>query len=527
MLTITKVNSQKYTIKAERGKQKERDSALKSLVWKHSHHVPGFQFTPKFQSGAWNGRVNVYTPANVRAGFLEETINELNDKNVEWQWKDNKHPKDVPFLDDTQDDFTYEEFYSFCTKLIKGCSDRFEKKNEIKLEIRDYQIETAYKAVTRRLGIALHATSAGKSLTIALILGFLFYKNIINKAVILVPLQSLVTQFQEDLIDFGFKESFVGVLYSKEKQTTRPITIAMHQSTHNLIDSAEGDRFFGDTDLVICDEVHKASAKTIEQTILSFVNARYFFGCTGTLPADELSQDKIFSLFGYVFDKRKLKELEEEYQAVSSVKVGILKFCYGDMAFLSRLKRQSSANDWQGEVKFLQNDDEFRNSYIVEMIKNNFEMKRKIVALVKNIEYGVKMFNMIKERVKSDEIFSIFGSGEEKKSLEERDEIKNHCKQSSHPYIIVTNFQIFSTGVNIPNIDALFMIDAGKSEITVPQTLGRGVRKSKNKSNVFIIDCSCDLKYGNRHGQKRKKLYTQEGFTVIEKKIEQKDLRMS
>jgi len=523
LLTITKVNAQRYSIAAERGKLAERDEILKKLVWGHSHYAPGYQFTPKFQSGSWNGKVSVYSPANVRAGFLKETLELLDENNVSWEWA--KEPKDLPFLTDGQDDFTYEEFHGFCSKLILACNKRFEEKHNITLEVRDYQIEAAYKAITHRIGIALHATSAGKSLTIAFILGFLFYKNIITKAVIMVPLQSLVTQFTRDLLDFGFKEDFIGQLYGKKKQTNRPITIAMTNSTHNLIDTAEGKMFFRETDLVICDEVHKAASKTVEKSVLSFTDARFFFGCTGTLPEDVLNQDKLFSMFGYVLDKRKLKELREEYEAVSTVKVGILNFSY-EKGFMSRLKRSDSHMDWHEEVTFLQSDDKFRNPYIVNMIRTNYANGRNIVALVKNIEYGEKMYHMIKEATGSEEIFSIFGSGKEKKDLEERDEIIQYCKKTKKPYVIVTNFQIFSTGVNIPNINMVAMIDAGKSKITVAQTIGRGVRKTKKKSDVYILDCSCNLKYGNRHGQKRKKLYIEEGFTVMEKKVEEKELKV-
>jgi len=524
MLTIEKVNAQKYTVSAEWGKASERNEALKKLVWKHSHHVPGYQFTPKFQKGSWNGRVSVFTPANIRAGFLSETITHLTANNIEWEWKDGKEPEHLPYRITDKDPFTFSEFRSFCEKLISACGDKFEKKYNIKLEIRDYQIEAAFKAITQKTGIALHATSAGKSLTIAFILAFLFFKKLISKAVILVPLQSLVTQFTGDLMDFGFNENFVGQLYSKKKQIDKPITVAMINSVHNLTDTVAGKDLFENTDLVICDEVHKAAAKTVEASVLNFVNARYFFGCTGTLPEDALSRDIIFSLFGYVLDQRKLKELEEEYDAVSSVKVGILTFCYGDRSFMSRLKRSSSVADWRSEVEFLQTDDEFRNPYIVKTLKNNFESGKNVVALVKNIAYGVHMFDMLKKEIDSENLFSIFGSGEESKTLEERDEIISYCRSTKSTYLIVTNFQIFSTGINIPNLDVVAMIDAGKSKITVAQTIGRGVRRTKKKSNVIILDCSCDMKYGNRHGSNRKKLYIEEGFTVFEKKIEQKDL---
>lgn len=519
---IEKVHAQKYIVKAERGKTKERNEALKKLVWKHSHFVEGAVFSPKYKSRAWNGRSNVYSPTNIQAGFLYETIQELNNNNVAWFWKDEKEPEDLPLYEKGKNEIDYDDFYSFCSKLIEGANKTFEQKNNTKLEIRDYQVNAAYKFLQRRLGIALQATGAGKSLMIAFIIGYLFYKNMIERAVIIVPLQSLVTQFTNDLIDFGFNRDIIGQLYSDVKQTNRPITIALTNSVHNLKDTADGDDIFSNTDLVICDEVHKACSKTVKNSIMEFHNAKYFFGCTGTLPENDLKKDIIFSLFGYVLDKRKLKELEEDYKAVSTVKIGILNFCY-ESNLLDRIKnRRTSTLDWREEVDFLQNDDEFRNEYIIQTVANNFQKGQKIVVLVKNIEFGNKLFQKISERVNSDEVFSIFASGEESKKLNERDEIIHHCKETNNPYILVTNFQIFSTGVNIPKLSMVLMCDAGKSKITVAQTIGRGVRRTKQKTEVLILDCACDLKYGSRHKEKRKKLYAEEGFIVFEKKISKK-----
>ena len=527
MLTVKKIHSQKYVIKAERGQTSVRDDALKRVFWNHSKHQPGYIFTPAYKSGRWNGKVNLFSATDIRAGFLREALDELDNKGIEWQWEGNKIPDHLPFRYDEHDDFTYEEFRSFCEKLIKGCGPKFKEKHGIDLEIRDYQIDAAFKFLKRKIGIALHATSAGKSLMIAFILGFLFYKNMIEKAVILVPLQSLVTQFYRDLIDYGFKEGFVGKLYSDEKQTSRPITVAMTVSSHNMIDTLEGEDFFKKTDILICDEVHKSAAKTVTETIMNFTEAKYFFGCTGTLPEAELDQDRVFSMFGHVLDTRKLKELQEEYNAVSNVKVGILNFSYGEKAFLSNLSFKTSTDDWHSEVRFLQGDDEFRNPYIVNTLVNNYNQGRNIVVLVKNIEYGLKMYDKIGKEVDTKNkkcVFWIDGSTK----LQEVDRVIDKCKSGDIQYIIVTDFQKFSTGVNIPNIDVVCFCDSAKSKITVAQSIGRGVRKTKTKDEVIILDCACDLKYGARHSRIRKKLYEKEGFEVYEKTIykdEDKELK--
>lgn len=513
MLILKKINSQKYSIKGDTSLKQE---VVKCLVWKHTHYRKGYMFCPSYVSKSWDGKERLYSPTNIKAGYLEETIDALSNSGVEYS---------LDGFNNLDFDIKYEEFEKFCKNLIKAVRPKFKEKHNIDLEIRDYQIGAAWKFISQKsevkLGIALHATSAGKSLMIAFILGFLFYKNMIEKAVIIVPLQSLVTQFYEDLIDYGFKKSFLGKLYSNQKQINRPITIAMTNSTHNMVDTLEGKEFFGNTDIVICDEVHKATAKTVGDSIMRFENAMYFFGCTGTLPESELDKDKIYSMFGQVLDRRKLQELKEEYSAVSNVKIGILKFCYGKKAFLMRLGFNSSIKGWSDEVKFLQND-EFRNDYIIKTISNNFDKNRNIIVLVKNILYGKKIYSLIQKELPISSkkyIFWIDGS----MKVDIRDEIINNCRNSKDNYIIVTNFQIFSTGINIPNIDMVFFCDSTKSDITVAQSIGRGVRKSEGKKEVYILDLASDLKYGDRHYRKRKKLYEREGFEVFEKEVNIED----
>ena len=61
--------------------------------------------------------------------------------------------------------------------------------------------------------------------------------------------------------------------------------------------------------------------------------------------------------------------------------------------------------------------------------------------------------------------------------------------------------------------------DGGKSNISIGQSVGRGVRKFDDKKEVYILDCYADLKYSYQHGRKRKDLYESEGFKVIKKII--------
>jgi superfamily II DNA or RNA helicase len=508
MITLKRHHAQYFEAKAENAKV--RNDTFKALIWKHAKKQPNYVFSKAYKTRGWNGIIQVYKPNRITAGYIQETIDFLNNNSIEWQWENNEEPLDVKTKS-----ITYEEFHDYCCKIIGAVKEKYYIKTKIKLEVRDYQIQAGYKFIKERRGIILHSTSAGKSLTIAFILGFLFYKKLIKSAIILVPLQSLVTQFYNDLIDFGFNPDSLGKLYSNEHSINKPIVVAMLNSARNVLDTLEEEPFFGGVDLVICDEVHKAAAKTVHNMIQHFTNAEYFFGCTGTLPESELDKEMIFSLFGEVIDKRKLKELQEKYEAVSPVKIGIMKFNYGMTSILSNAKRQQSHLDWTQEVDFLQTDNKFRNPYIAATIAKNLQRGEKIIVLTKNIEFGQNLLNLTKAKINHPNMFWIEG----KIHLDDRDKILSFCRSTTEPYVVFTNYQVFSTGINIPNLTLLVCMDFAKSYVNTLQTIGRGVRKSDNKSEIKILDVTSDLKYSILHTTKRKLYYRQEGFQVLEKTI--------
>ena len=522
MITVEKIHSQHYKVIAERGQTQERNAILKRLVYKHRKRQKGYMFTPKYRSGEWDGFMNLYSCSNIRAGFIEETIDELNESGCEWQWKE--EPKLIPCSKPEIPRYNYEEFKDYCVKVIDTVKKSFKKKNGVDLEIRDYQIDASYKALCQSLGVVLHATGAGKSLTIAFTLGYLMFKNEIDRATIIVPRQQLITQFRNDLIDFGFSEKAIGLLFGKQKDLNKPITIATYQTLAGLIDTPSGDDFFRSQGALVVDEVHTACTKSVTNSILEFHNANFFYGFTGTLPEDEVGKEILYSMFGYVIDERKLKELNEDYDAVTPVVVGMLEFNYGMKSLMSNAKRGSSTSAYHEENGFLQDDWEFRNKEIVDIIIKNKNIGKNIIILIKTIAYGERIFEEL-EKQNKENIFCIFGSGSQKKDLDERDKIVDTCKNSEDPYIIVSNFAIFSTGINIRNIDMIVFCDGGKSKISIGQSVGRGVRTFTDKDEVLILDCYADLKYSSQHGMKREELYKQEGFKVMKKIIYKDDMR--
>ena len=90
--------------------------------------------------------------------------------------------------------------------------------------------------------------------------------------------------------------------------------------------------------------------------------------------------------------------------------------------------------------------------------------------------------------------------------------------ETNNNVICIAMSSIFSTGVNIKNIHMIMFAAGGKSFIRTIQSIGRGLRLHESKNKLLIIDLCDQLKYGIRHGDKRKEIYSLEkiGYTLTD-----------
>jgi superfamily II DNA or RNA helicase len=78
---------------------------------------------------------------------------------------------------------------------------------------------------------------------------------------------------------------------------------------------------------------------------------------------------------------------------------------------------------------------------------------------------------------------------------------------------------IFDEGVDLPELRTLILAGGGKSTVAQLQRIGRGLRISKGKHEILVIDFND--KSGailKRHSAARRKVWQDEGFTIEEKK---------
>jgi superfamily II DNA or RNA helicase len=95
-----------------------------------------------------------------------------------------------------------------------------------------------------------------------------------------------------------------------------------------------------------------------------------------------------------------------------------------------------------------------------------------------------------------------------------REEIKQALDSKQIKCVVCTD--VFKEGINIPGLNVLVLAAGGKSEISVIQAIGRGLRKTDEKEAVEIIDFLDPYKYLENHSKERKRIYNKNEWEVQE-----------
>ena len=100
---------------------------------------------------------------------------------------------------------------------------------------------------------------------------------------------------------------------------------------------------------------------------------------------------------------------------------------------------------------------------------------------------------------------------------EDREQVREITEQETDA-IIVASYGTFSTGINIKNLHNVIFASPSKSRVRNLQSIGRVLRKGKDKVSAKLYDIADDLTIGSRknytlnHFIERVKIYVSEQF---------------
>jgi superfamily II DNA or RNA helicase len=363
--------------------------------------------------------------------------------------------------------------------------------------LRDYQVEAINNFLSHPQSLQQIATGAGKTITTATLSHI---AEPYGRSLVIVPNKSLVEQTEEDYINCGLD---VGVYFGDRKQLGKTHTICTWQSL-NILDKKTKDgsavlslaEFLEGVSTIIVDEVHQAKAEVLKNLLTrNLRNAPIRWGLTGTVPKEKFEFESIHASLGPVTGNITAKELQDK---------GVLSQCHVNVVQLIDTVVHAG---YQEELKYLVTN-KARIEYIGKFL-NNVKQSGNTLILVDRISAGELLAELIPN--------STFVSGSVK--VKDRKETYDTIKEGTNEVIIAT-YGVAAVGLNIPRIFNLVLIEPGKSFVRVIQSIGRGVRKAKDKDFVQIWDLTSTCKFAKRHLTHRKKFYKEAEYPFTIEKVD-------
>ena len=359
-------------------------------------------------------------------------------------------------------------------------------------KLRDYQIAACENAIKFGRGILKMGTGAGKTLTICSILMSTFLQRKGKfKCLLIVPDLGLVNQTFKDFEDYNALFKYTRWTGKIKPDLTANVIIA---NLGILQSQFKDNDWLQDVDMLIIDECHKLKKNNKINKMVQSIKTVHKFGLTGTLPDNKPDEWNILGKMGTVVYEKDSYSLRTE-QHLTIAKTSILKISYKDKPLYA-----SGQNNYKIELDFLYANN-FRNDVIYNICG---KFNNNSLVLVNHLAHGDALYDKLSQYT-DKQVFFVKGEVE----VETRDEIKKIMETKSN-IICIAMSSIFSTGINIKNIHMIMFAAGGKSSIRTIQSIGRGLRLHDDKEKLMIIDLADDLRYGQRHIEKRKEIYIQE-----------------
>jgi len=360
---------------------------------------------------------------------------------------------------------------------------------------RKYQVEGVYGALKHNRKLLISPTASGKSLMIYSLVRYYVDKG--QKILLIVPTTSLVEQMYKDFEDYGWNvESYCHRIYSgREKSNDAPVTITTWQSVYKLDRS-----FFEEYNVVIGDEAHLFKSKSLISIMTKLHHAKYRFGFTGTLDGTQTHKWVLEGLFGPSYKVTRTDELMRQGH-LSQLDIQCLVLKHKPQTF-------EAYND---EIEYLISHEQ-RNKFITNLA---LDLKGNSLVLYSRVEaHGAVLYDKINNNKRDDrKVFFIHGGVD----AEERELVREITEKEKNA-IIVASYGTFSTGINIKNLHNVIFASPSKSRVRNLQSIGRVLRKGKDKVKAILYDIADDCSTKNRrnytlnHLIERIKIYNEENF---------------
>jgi len=478
------------------------ESGYEQLRHSFKRRISNWRFHPLVKKKVWDGYISFIDKYNrIPVGLW----NELNQICSKYDFK----LELSDFHNVIDESFDEEDFRKWVADFFSS---------HPKITPRDYQVDACIPILKYRRSISEIATSAGKTLIIFMIFGYLKERKGVQKFLMVVPNTNLIIQTLEDFEEYNnnkidFTKQTIHGGSDKEKRDVDFII-----GTYQSLVKKELD-FFDNVNVVCVDEAHHTQAKSIKDILVKCYKTNYSFGLSGTMLQDGTTEAlTIQAYLGPLVNNISASFLTaNNYATPIFIKIVMMDYLEAEAREkLEDLRSRKSEIDGsklldlekrlvvENRARFL-----FVSDFICKTTKNS-------LVLFHNVKdgYGKRIYDYIREKTTDKVVFYVDGGT----SIDLRDQYINQMEEDDNK-ILIASFGTFSTGISINNIHNVFFVESYKSEKIVRQSIGRGMRLCEGKDRVTIVDFVDDFthtkknkNYLLKHGEERVKIYEQQGF---------------
>jgi len=443
--------------------------------------VPNAKFMPQYRGRNWNGEIHLYDMRSkqIYVGLLDKIVNFCKQYGYSYKFEDNKF-YGTPY--EENDGISYEGVKDYMSSICSHSP-------------RKYQIEGVFDALKHNRKLLISPTASGKSLMIYSLVRYYVDKG--QKILLVVPTTSLVEQMYKDFLDYGWDaDSYCHRIYSgRDKSNEASVTITTWQSVYKLERS-----FFEEYNVIIGDEAHLFKSKSLIQIMTKLHHAKYRFGFTGTLDGTQTHKWVLEGLFGPSYRVTRTDELMQQGH-LSQLDIQCLVLKHLPQTF----------GTYEDEIQYLISHEQ-RNNFIKNLA---LDLKGNSLVLFQRVEsHGAVLYEKInKNKGENRKVFFIHGGVD----AEERELVREITERENNA-IIVASYGTFSTGINIKNLHNVIFASPSKSRVRNLQSIGRVLRKGKDKVKATLYDISDDCSTKSRknytlnHFIERIKIYNEDKF---------------
>ena len=465
VIGLNKLNEVYYRIQTD-------DDILSEMCEHFTFFVPGYRFMPAFKNHQWDGKLRLVDrrQKTIYCGLIDEIQKFAEDREYTVI-----HEDSIPHMAHR------DELVAFVDSL------------KIPFPIRDYQLECFIKGVLNERQLFLSPTASGKSFLLYALTRYWLSnrKDSSKKALMILPTVNLVRQMTGDFESYAkddptfITEDNIHQIYSgQEKQTDKPISFSTWQSVFRL-----DKGYFSQFNLVISDECHLARSESIKTVLGNCTKARYRYGTTGTLDGSKTNALVIQGLTGPIYQATTTADLMEQHTVAKlSIRCLTLKYSEEECKACKKLS-------YSDEIGFIISHSK-RNAYIKNLalaLEGNTLLLFQFVS-----KHGKVLHELIKDKTDGTnrKVFFIHGGTD----IEDRELVRKITEEETNA-IIVASVALFSTGVNIKNLDNVIFASPSKSRIRTLQSIGRVLRIGRS-DQATLYDISDDLSVMSKNGKK-------------------------